>query len=116
VIGVGTKNGAPLRNETGDFVRDSNGSVVVPKVNIAQLRALAKAGGGVSSLLTRSAQDIEAVFQLSEGLAISNPDTESGSDSAELTPVADYWVEYGVWVLPILLLLALGLLRRGLVI
>ena len=109
VIGVGTRNGAPLRNSDGVFVRSESGEVVVPRINIGELRKLAEAGGGVSTLITRGASDIEAVFKLS------NASWQNDESAVEQDITSDYWVEYGVWVLPLLLLLALGLFRRGIV-
>ena len=108
VIGVGTTSGAPLRNRDGDFVRDQNDAIVVPKIDVSQLRALANAGGGVSSLVMRGNSDIDAVLRLSDGLI--NPN----ADASENNQTSDYWVEKGVWLLPVLAFLALGLFRRGL--
>ena len=110
VIGVGTKTGAPLRNGDGDFVRSTTGAVIVPKVDISELDKLAEAGGGVSTLITRSASDLEAVFRLSNISLL-------GDESAvELDQTSDYWIEHGVWVLPFILLFALSLFRRGIMI
>lgn len=110
VVGVGTQNGAPLRNGDGDFVRSASGAVVVPKVEISELRKLAEAGGGVSTLITRSASDINAVFRLSNASALNDP------NAAEHDQTSDYWVEYGVWLLPFVMFFALGLFRRGIMI
>jgi len=110
VIGVGTKNGAPLKNVDGGFVRSESGAVIVPKVEISELRKLAQAGGGISTLITRSASDINAVLELSNAADFDNP------EAVEQDQTSDYWVEYGVWALPFMMLLALGLFRRGIII
>jgi len=81
---------------------------VVPALDVDELRAFAKAGGGVSRVLSRGRVDINSVIKLSN--AIASPTTE-GMDSK---PTVDYWIERGVWLLPLLLLLSLGLFRRGL--
>ncbi len=108
VIGVGTARGAPLRERDGDFVRDQTGAVVVPRIDVSQLRALASAGRGVSTLVTRGNGDLEAILRLSDTLI--NPDI----DAADPNRTSDYWVEQGVWLMPLLALLALGFFRRGL--
>jgi len=108
VIGVGTVSGAPLRNAEGEFIRDASGSLVIPKVDAAELREFASAGGGVSRLVSRGTVDINSVIELSK--IIATP-TDTATDS---NPRVDYWVEHGVWFLPVLLFLSLGLFRRGL--
>lgn len=108
VIGVGTTNGAPLRDRDGQFVRDQNGSLVVPKIDVSMLRSLADAGGGVSTLITRGNSDIESVFRLSDSLL--DPD----DSTLEQGQTSDYWVEHGVWLLPFFALFSLGFFRRGL--
>jgi Ca-activated chloride channel homolog len=111
ILGVGTANGAPLRNPDGSFVRDRSGSIIVPKVDIDELRTVAAAGGGISTQITRGSDDIDAVLSLSNAqLAGTHTDGEGSGE----VPLADYWVEYGVWLLPAFLLCALGLFRRGL--
>lgn len=111
ILGVGTANGAPLRNSDGNFVRDLSGAVVVPKVDIDELRRVASAGGGISTLITRGSEDIDAVLSLSNTQLA---EAQTNGEASGETPLADYWVEYGVWLLPGFLLLALSLFRRGL--
>jgi len=82
----------------------------VPKVEISELRKLAEAGGGVSTLITRGGGDLNAVFNLSASAVLNDP------NAIEQDARSDYWVEYGVWVLPIVMLLALGFFRRGLMV
>ena len=40
--------------------------------------------------------------------------SRSTLDGAQDNRVSDYWVEHTVWVLPLLLLMGLGLFRKGL--
>lgn len=112
VIGVGTRNGAPLRDENGNFIRNENGAVVVPKLNMSELRKLANAAGGVSTAITANTSDINAVIELSASQI--KDQTGSTLDGAQDNRVSDYWVEHTVWVLPLFLLMGLGLFRKGL--
>ncbi len=109
VIGVGTRNGAPLRDAQGNFARNANGDVVIPKLNMVELGKLSQAGGGISSTISASGADIKSVVELSNASPVNAIETSSD------TPVSDYWVEHTVWVLPLFLLLGLGVFRKGLV-
>jgi len=112
VIGVGTRNGAPLRDENGNFLRNANNDVVVPKLNMGELRKLSASSNGVSTAITSNTSDINSVIELSN-LQVSDQlglETDASNDNS----VADYWIEHTVWVLPLFLLLGLGLFRKGL--
>jgi len=100
VLGVGTAAGAPLRDSNGQFLQQSNGAIVVPRLDLPGLSELAEIGGGVAVKLLAGNQDLDLLETVRRSLAIQG----SGESSAE----RQYWIEYapwGVWVLGMLLML-----------
>lgn len=112
VIGVGTRNGAPLRDVRGNFIRNESGVVVVPKLNMSELGKLANTAGGVATAITAGTSDIQSVIEIS--VSQLDDQTDTAPDEASDNRVSDYWVEHAVWVLPLFLLLGLGFFRKGL--
>ena len=105
VIGVGTKEGAPIPQKSGGFVKNSAGGIVVPSLDIAELQSLASAGGGVFKLMSIDDSD------LNDFLAISNVDGILQSESST-SQAADIWQDQGAWLVFLLLPLALLVFRR----
>jgi len=112
-LGVGTAAGVPLRDAAGRFVRRADGDVVVPQLDLAALRALVGAGGGVAVALASDARDLDALERVETRVVRVEPD--GAGDDARATPREDYWIERVPWLLPPLALLALGLFRRGVI-
>ena len=107
VIGVGTPDGAPIPGAQGDFVKDGDGQIVVPKLEQADLERLARQAGGVYVPLQIRDDDLESV------LAQSRLDMlKAASEKTELH--TDQWREEGPWLLILLLPLATLAFRRGL--
>lgn len=97
VLGVGTEAGGAVLNADGGFVAFS-------QFNEAPLQAFADAGGGVFSRLTVDDSDLDRV--LLETRQTDHLDEIAGSG-------VERWVERGVWLLPLLVLLAAFSFRRG---
>jgi Ca-activated chloride channel family protein len=105
VLAVGTEEGAPILDRDGGFVTDATGKVVVPQLNLDNLRRLAAAGGGRFARLTTGDSDLERLFS---GTAVGNVSVESEGEER-----ADIWLDQGIWLtLALLPLIALGF-RRG---
>lgn len=104
VVGVGTRVGAPLKNAKGRYIRDKLGQPLLARVNVDQLQQIGKAGGG-------GYVDIAQLPKLITDLQ-NAPRSSSGS---VVTPgiTVTHWRDDGVWLLPLLLLLAAVLARRG---
>jgi Ca-activated chloride channel homolog len=106
VLGVGTPAGAPVSLPQGDFWKDSDGNIVVPRLDAATLRALAAAGGGnYVELGSGGDADLQrlaghAAARSGDGLA------QPGVDSAQ-------WRDRGPWLALLLIPLALVAFRRG---
>ncbi len=106
VLGVGTRAGAPIPLSGGGFFKDSQGNLVLPKLDEAGLRQLAAAGGGDYRRLSIDERDLREL--LPEG-------DRRRLDRAEKTAAktGERWREEGVWLLWPLALLAALAFRRG---
>lgn len=106
VLGIGTEAGAPIPLKDGGFFKDSNGQVVLPRLNPAALRELAQAGGGIYQTIRVDNQDLKLLLaaSLQSKLAIDQQRSEQ---------LGDQWKEAGVWLLWPLLLLTACAFRRG---
>ncbi|MDJ0918775.1 MAG: VWA domain-containing protein [Woeseiaceae bacterium] len=107
ILGVGTREGAPIPRQNGGFVTDGAGNIAVPKLEEADLRKLASAGGGRYATLTADNQDLD--FLLSGEVS---GDVGEGAASDE-SLATDQWREEGPWLVLLLLPLAALAFRRG---
>lgn len=108
VLAVGTAAGAPLRAEDGQFLKYSDGAIVVPQLDIDSLNRLSGAGGGKAVSLTTSSKDLDDL----DSLRLSSGITPQDEDMAALKV---YWVEYSPWLLWPLLGVLLVAFRRGVI-
>lgn len=107
VLAVGTAAGAPVSLPQGDFWKDSAGNIVVPRVDAAQLRDLARVGGGSYRALDGAAEpDLAGLVKAASKDAAAAADAAPGVDSA-------HWRDRGPWLALLLLPLALAGFRRG---
>jgi Ca-activated chloride channel homolog len=106
VLGIGTEEGAPVKVGDSGFLKDSAGTIVIPKLNQTTLRQLASSGGGYYETSQLSDGDIERLNRLfNSGLEKTN-ETQSEFET-------DQWREFGPWlVLFIIPIVAFGF-RRG---
>lgn len=104
VVGVGTRNGAPLSQAGGGFVKDAQGRPDLARLDVDQLQQLAHSGGGryvdLANLPSLIA-DLQA-----------HADRTDGARLVQHVHVA-HWLDGGFWLLPALLLAAAALSRRG---
>jgi Ca-activated chloride channel family protein len=105
VLGVGTPAGAPLADGQGGYLRDAQGHIVMPQLDAAALRELAKAGGGRYAGISGTNQDIRYL------LAGSTGSLGAASERTDLT--TDAWQSRGPWLVLLLLPLAALVFRRG---
>ncbi len=103
VLGVGTKDGAPIPRQSGGFVTDNRGKIALPRLEETGLRSLAEAGGGRFAVLTPDNRDLDALLS-GEVMAA------AASDESLAT---DRWREEGPWLVLLLLPLAALAFRRG---
>lgn len=105
VLGVGTRQGAPLPDGKGGYVHDAAGAIVVPRLDVASLRALAAAGGGRYASITGNDADLDAL------LTPMAPRLDTKVEQSGLK--TDVWVSHGPWLVVLLLPLAALAFRRG---
>jgi len=105
ILGVGTRQGAPIPTGSGGFVKDSNGAILIPKLSPASLQMLAQNSGGIYRTLSTDDSDINALLDSTEELF---PDA-----SKELERDFDLWDDQGYWLILLLLPVLLASFRKG---
>lgn len=104
VVGVGTASGAPVRGAEGRFTQDAQGRSELARLEVETLRQLATAGGG-------HYVDLSQLAGLIASLSAA-PRAGAEITTAQGVEVV-HWLDGGVWLLPLLLVLAALLTRRG---
>ncbi len=106
VLATGTTEGAPIPLAGGDFLKNSNGGIVIPKLDIHRLQQLAQQGGGRFSLLSTDDRDIHYLLA-----PINKQQLNQSGQKSKLN--TDAWYEQGPWLILFTLPLAALLFRRG---
>ena len=109
ILGIGTAEGAPIKQVSGELLKDRRGSIIIPKLNDARLRSIAKSSGGAYSRITSSERDIE---QLAQQEVISR---EAKKDDNQMHQ-GDQFKEFGPYLVLLILPFAAYAFRRGLVV
>ena len=104
VVGIGGESGAPLANARGEFARDAEGRPRLTRLDAEPLRQLAARGGG-------RYVDLAALPGL---IATLRAGSDRAGDATAMAGIeVEHWRDAGVWLLPVLLVLAAVLGRRG---
>ena len=101
VLGVGTREGAPVPQAGGGFASGTGGTLMARRDDAA-LRAVAGAGGGRYAVL-----QADGVSAAAFDMPVSQTGHTSRAERAQL------WRDGGIWLLPVLLILAALVFRRG---
>ena len=104
ILGVGSREGAPVAQEDGSFLKDSRGAILIPRLDVRSLRETAEAHGGRYAAMRLDDEDLRRLGLL-EG-------TQAMRAAGEPT-LLDSYVDQGYWLLLPLLLLAACAGRRG---
>ena len=107
ILGVGTTDGAPIALPEGGFLKDEQGTIVIPKLNAGDLAKLAQAGKGVYQTITANDADIKTLLA-----NIDEPVQQEGKENKNL--LLDQWEDKGPWLLLLVLPLAALSFRKGL--
>jgi len=105
VLGVGTAAGAPLADGQGGYLRDAQGNIVMPQLDVAALRKLATAGGGRYAGISSTDQDIRYLLAGTSAVL--------GTESERTDMTTEAWQSRGPWLVLLLLPLAALVFRRG---
>lgn len=104
ILGVGTVEGAPIKLPNGQFLKDSSGAIVIPKLNENDLKNLADDNKGRYVKLRQDDKDVRYLH--SENKLSNNEARESQQNF-------DLWLEAGHWLLFPIILLAAFSFRKG---
>lgn len=110
ILGIGTKNGAPIKLTNGELLKDDNGAIVIPHLNPSRLVGLATQGRGNYQSISNDNHDIE--FLLANNLLNKHHNLQD-KDKQNSQQLGDQWQEAGPYLLLIILPLLLGYFRRG---
>ncbi|MBO1256080.1 tetratricopeptide repeat protein [Alteromonas sp. 5E99-2] len=108
VLAVGTKEGAPITQANGELFKDYSGSIVIPKLNVGPLVAVAKQSSGAASEITTDDSDIKRITS-----AVVPPSASDDEEEEKLG--GDQWRELGPWLVILALPFVAYLFRRGLI-
>jgi len=104
VLGVGTREGAPIPRLSGGFVTDTRGQIAVARLEERGLRDLAGVGGGRFAVLSADDSDLDHLLSGEVYAATASDDDAMASDQ---------WREEGPWLVLLLLPLAALAFRKG---
>ncbi|ANY86190.1 MULTISPECIES: vWA domain-containing protein [Pseudomonas] len=104
MLGIGSSEGAPVRQANGEYLKDNQGGILLPRLDSASLKAFINSTGGRYRHARIDDLDLRGL-----GL-FDNPRTLRADGQ---TLQLDSWADQGYWLLLPLLLLAACAGRRG---
>ena len=118
ILGVGSKNGAPIKLSSGKLLKDHKGAIVIPKLPEGRLAAISQRSRGVYHTMTNDDTDIKALTahlstSLEDNINSQNSSEQQNSDKSKQALLGDQYQEQGPWLLIIILPLLLSYFRRG---
>lgn len=105
VIAVGTSEGAPVPIPGSGFLRDNDGTIVLPKLDLGPFRSLSSELGVPWQTMSINDSDWQSLLS-------STPEGNMDSTSAN-TNTFDLWADQGYWLVLLLIPVTLLLFRRG---
>ncbi|RDV25201.1 VWA domain-containing protein [Alteromonas aestuariivivens] len=109
ILGVGTAEGAPIKQLNGELLKQTNGAIVIPRMDEGPLKSLSRNAGGRYSSLSADERDIK--YLVHTDLL----DRTQADDEQTQERTGDQWDELGPYLLLVLLPFAAYGFRRGLV-
>jgi len=106
ILGTGTQQGAPIPVADGGFLKDTQGSIVVPRLDAAALQRWAQRGGGRYAAMRLDDHDIQYLFAGQTRGNLNQAEQAGGLQSEQ-------WREQGPWLILLVIPLAALAFRRG---
>jgi Ca-activated chloride channel family protein len=106
ILSLGTEQGAPVQLISGELLKDQRGAVVIPKVPVSQLAALARKGRGSFASATTDNKDITRLLT-----DINSPFQQQNQQTEQFA--GDLWQDNAIYLVWLLLPLALYLAKRA---
>ncbi len=104
IIGIGSRAGSPIPiPNSGGFIKDKLGQVILSKLNAGSLKTLAHEGGGQYHKLSLDDGDFQSLLE-----------RKLNNNTIEQDNQIQQWVDAGGYVILLILPLVLLLFRRGL--
>lgn len=103
ILGVGSERGAPIQQEDGTLLKDTEGAILLPRRDSASLARFAQELGGRYANIRLDERDLASLGLLAPLSSLRN---------GEATQLS-LWIDQGHWLLLPLLLLAACAGRRG---
>ena len=103
VLGTGTEQGAPIPLPDGGYLKNQQGTIVIPRLNRSELQELALDNGGQYHDITVNDSDLEALL----------PKASLNDEVMVVERDFDQWHDAGYWLLLLILPLALAGFRKG---
>lgn len=107
VLAVGTEEGAPIKEDSGGFLKDGQGNIVIPKLSLSDLQRVANAGNGKLLQIQDDDSDIKRLLK-----AVDNA-VENAGDNPQEDMLLEQWDDMGAWLLLLVLPLVALNFRRG---
>lgn len=104
ILGVGSSQGAPIVQEDGTFMKDEQGAILMPRLDVAGLRQFAASVRGQYRSISLDERDLRSL-----GLLDGPSQLRDNGHKTQLRS----WADQGYWLLLPLLLLAACAGRRG---
>ncbi|KJY72947.1 hypothetical protein TW78_10180, partial [Vibrio coralliilyticus] len=105
ILGVGTRSGAPIRLSDGTLLKTDAGQTVVAKSNFSNMNSVSKSLGGFFTPIQLNNSDIDAIANRTSSI-------ESTGKLNQAQQISDR-VNSGIWLVPLLIIPALLMFRRG---
>ena len=109
VLGVASNEGAPVKLAGGGFLKDTDGNILVPKLDRSTLALLASKGNGVYTTISDNDSDVNRLLA-----DLDRPQLDGAS--SQNNGLIDQWDEQGVWLLLLILPLAALSFRKGILV
>jgi Ca-activated chloride channel homolog len=91
ILAIGTEQGAPIPlPDNNGFLKDSNGNIILPKLESSRLKEIARAANGQYVELSADASDVEFILTMLE--------LDTNQKSEESDERISRWIDDGYWL------------------